>query len=156
MLTRFGCMEEDRFSRVRATITFVVLESLIAAQAIWAYWVSIFTVTEMKMRGFNRVFHFMAFWNVGGCIPSLPLAAYIVAAFLSVVLKQALVSNSIGAVISALMNWLYQLSILKRRMSKATILLWRGTWMGYMAMALGIIAQFLIFTRYVSPISMRW
>jgi hypothetical protein len=152
-------MESDKhsikstFAWTPAIITFVLLECLVAAQALLAYQDHFFTVAQMRGRGINQglpfVWHF-AMW--GDFFIVSGLAAYVIGRYIGRWrLHWILVSLAVGSISAVILSWTYTFS----GIPEAHVQDYRLTAAGivhlvYMAIALAVFTQFFFFTENIS------
>lgn len=141
-----------------AFATFLLLETLVIAQAIFAYRDHILTVSQMRQRGIEEglpfVWHF-AMWS--DLLIISPLAGYLVAqCFRQWSPRQVLASLAIGFIVSGILHWFYTLSTMPQAHVQNHALTPAGyVHFVYMGLTLAVFAQFLFFMSDVPTILLR-
>lgn len=143
-------------SRLRANRVaigvFMLLEALVLGQAFLAYQDQFFTLEQMQRRGVVEglpfAWHF-AMWSDLAIVS--PLAAYLVGRFRTRwSAPSTLASLAIGYIISALLHWLYIFSTIPEAHIQDHKLTMAGVGhFFYMGLVVGVLTQFLVFTRDV-------
>jgi hypothetical protein len=141
-----------RFRLYPALAAFVFLECLVGGQAHLAYQDQFLTVTQMIQRGTTQgqpfVWHF-GMWSDLAAVS--PLGAYLVGRYSRKWSTRSIsASLAIGIVTSAFFHWLYTLTAVPSYRVHNHALTSAGyVHMIYMAMAISIFGQFLLFTSNV-------
>ena len=146
------------FAFARAVFAFVLLECLVAVQALLAYQNNFLTVSQMQQwgvaQGLPFVWHF-GMW--GDFFIISPVAAYVIGRyFVRWRLHWILVSLAIGFITASVFSWVYTSSGMPEAHVQNHHLTAAGVvHLIYMAIAIAVFIQFLLFTKDISALELR-